>query len=326
MVRAFKGGDLSSRLSRIGSPEDSWRADLAWARHGLALLLGAVAALLLVLAEPGPLHATPIETGYARVGDLDMYYEVHGDMEAKGEPVIVLHGAYMTTGMMRPLVDGLATGRKVFVVDFQGHGRTADIDRPITYQALADDIAAFMKTMGLKRADIVGYSMGGGVAYQLAIRHPDRVRRMTAAAASFRKDGLYPELLEIFETMTAQSFAGTPWEKAYKEVAPDPDGFEALVEKLVELDSTIEDWPEADMAAIAAPTLVLSGDADIVRPEHSVRIYRLLGGGSIAPHFMAASVDELAILPGTTHLGVMERMDLVVPMVNAFFSKSIPSQ
>lgn len=300
----------------------SWAESLGRARRRLAVLFGAFAVLVFALAGAGAAKAEPVETGYADANGLTMYYEVHG----AGAPVVVLHGAYMTSAMMMPLVDRLAESRKVIVVDLQGHGRTADIDRPISYEAMADDIDAFMASMGLQRADIVGYSMGGGVAYQLAIRHPGRVRRMAAAAAGFRKDALYPELLDMFETMTPDSFAGTPWEKAYKDVAPNPDNFPILVEKLIALDTNIEDWPEEDIAGIAAPTLVLSGDADVVRPEHSVQIYRLLGGGPKKPHFMEASVDELAILPGTTHLGVMERMDLVVPMVTAFFNKSIPPQ
>lgn len=303
-------------------PRPAWLASVGRARRGLAVVFGVSAALLSAFVDPSPAKAAALDTGYVQANGLSMYYEVHG----AGDPVVVLHGAYMTTDMMLPLVERLAESRKVYVLDLQGHGRTADIDRPIRYETMADDVDAFMAALDLPRADIVGYSMGGGVALQLAIRHPDRIRRMTAAAAGFRKDALYPELHEMFAQMTPQSFAGTPWEKAYKDVAPNPENFETLVEKLLDLDTHIDDWPEADIASIAAPVQVLSGDADVIRPEHSVRLFRLVGGGPVKPYFMEASADELAILPGTTHLGIMERLDLVVPMVEAFLGKSIPAQ
>ncbi len=271
-----------------------------------------------LILSASPLAAEPATSGLANANGLQMYYEVYGS----GNPVVVLHGAYMSTGQIQPLIDALAKTRQVIAVDLQGHGRTADIDRPISYEAMADDVAALMDAIDVPKADIFGYSMGGGVAYQIAMRHPDHVDRLAAASASFRTDGMYPELVKMIGKMTPDSMAGTPWEAAYIKIAPNPDNFPRLVEKLITLDSQPQAWPEKDMAGIAAPTLVISGDADVIRPEHSVEIFRLRGGGPAAD-FMSPTVTELAIIPGATHLGVIERTDLLVPMITAFFDKVI---
>jgi pimeloyl-ACP methyl ester carboxylesterase len=262
--------------------------------------------------------ADPVKTGYAQANGLKMYYEVHGS----GKPVVVLHGAYMSAESMRPIIEGLAKARQVIAVDLQAHGRTGDIGRPISYELMADDVAAMMQDINLQYADVFGYSMGGGVAYQLAIRHPDRVRRLAAASATYKTEGMYPALLAFIKQITPQMFAGSPWEKEYMRLAPDKSGWPVLIEKLKALDLTPQDWPADDIKAIKAPTLVISADADMVLPEHSVEIFRLRGGGPSAD-FMTAPTTELAILPGITHLGVMERTDLVVPMVAAFFDKEV---
>lgn len=250
-----------------------------------AALSASLAAAVLAVA---PAAAEPARTGYADANGLHAYFEVHGT----GEPLVVLHGAYQSVEDLRPLIDGLAASRQVIALDLQGHGRTADVDRPLTYEGMADDVAALMDAVGVPRADVFGCSMGGGVAYQLVIRHPGRVDRLAAASASFSAAGLYPEFAAMFEQMEPEAMVGmmegSPFATAYRAVAPDPDAFPRLVEKLLALDATPQDWPAADVEGIAAPTLVISGDADIVRPEHSVEIYRLRGGGP-TPDFMAPS-------------------------------------
>ena len=257
------------------------------------------------------------ETGYVPVNGLNMYYEVRGE----GQPTVVLHGAYMSADSMGPLVATLASTRKVIAMDLQGHGRTGDIDRPITYEQMADDVAALMDALGVTQADIFGYSMGGGTAYQLAIRHPEKVRRLAAASATYKSEGMYPELIAMIGTLNAASFAGSPMEAEYKKLAPKPDDFPVLVEKLKVLDVTPQDWPADDIRNIKAPTLVISGDADVIRPEHSIELYRLRGGGP-SKDFMMPATAELAVLPGTTHIGVlMNRADLVATFVTAFFDK-----
>ncbi|MDX6707331.1 MAG: hypothetical protein QOI48_3177 [Solirubrobacteraceae bacterium] len=197
------------------------------------------------------------QIGYAPVNDLSMYYEIHG----RGRPLLLLHGAYMTIDTMGAILPGLAKTRQVIAVEQQGHGHTADVDRPLTYEQMADDTSALMRHLGIDDADILGYSMGGGIALQLAIRHPDQVRKLVVASASFASDGMHAVVLEMFPSITPELFAGSPIEEAYLLTAPNPGDFPKLVEKLTQLDTTPYAWPEEDIRGIAAPTLVVLGDS-----------------------------------------------------------------
>jgi pimeloyl-ACP methyl ester carboxylesterase len=258
------------------------------------------------------------ETGYAHVNDLEMYYEIHGE----GPPLILLHGAYMTIDLMGPLLPGLAESRRVIAVEQQGHGRTADIDRPMSYEQMADDTAALARRLGLESADVVGYSMGGAAALQMAIRHPDVVRRLVVMSASFRYDGMPEIAREMFPTITPEMFAGSPIEQAYKQIAPNPDDFPRLVEKMTALDSTPFAWPEEDIRAIAAPTLIVLGDSDGVTLEHAVEFFKLRGGG-VMGDLAGLPESQLAVLPGTSHFvppgsGMLDRADWLVAMIRRF--------
>jgi pimeloyl-ACP methyl ester carboxylesterase len=259
-----------------------------------------------------------VQTGYAPVGDLNMYYEIHG----AGSPLLLLHGAYMTIDMMGALLSGLAQRRRVIAVEQQGHGRTADADRPLTYEQMADDTAALLRHLDLDQADVVGYSMGGGVALQLALRHPARVRKLVLASSGFRSDGMPPEALEMFPTITPELFAGSPMEEAYLRLAPNPGDFPKLVEKLTRLDSTDFAWPEDAIRAIPAPTLIVLGDSDGIRLEHAVELFRLRGGGVMGD--LAGMPDsQLAVLPGTSHFvppgsGLLDRADWLLAMIPPF--------
>ena len=255
---------------------------------------------------------------YAEVNGLRMYYEVHGE----GRPLVLLHGAYMTVDAMGPILPGLAESRRVIVPEMQGHGRTADIDRPITYERMADDVAALLRHLGIEEADAFGYSMGGGIALQLAIRHPGSVRRLVVASASFTSDGAQPELHEMIPTITPEMFAGSPMEAAYQELAPNPEDFPRLVEKLKRLDMTPFAWPAEDVRGIEAPTMIVLGDADVVRLEHAVEMFRLLGGGPMGD-LSGFSGHQLAVLPGTAHFippgsGVLDRAEWLLAMVPPF--------
>lgn len=262
---------------------------------------------------------TPAQTGYAPVNGLNLYYEIHGT----GQPLVLLHGAYMTINAFSELLPTLAANRQVIAVELQGHGRTADIDRPIRYEAMADDIAALMQEIGVENADIFGYSMGGGVALQLAIRHPQRVRKLVVASATYKSEGVYPEVLAMIETITPEVFAGSPYEAEYLRLAPNPSDFPTLVAKLTELDSEVQDWPSEDIRAIKSPTLLIIGDSDIVRPEHAVEMFRLLGGG-VPGDLGGLPHSQLAVLPGTTHVTVMERTDLLLSMISPFLDAPMP--
>ena len=183
------------------------------------------------------------QTGYAPVNGLNIYYEIHGS----GQPLVVLHGAYMTIETMGEIVPSLAETRQVIAVELQGHGHTADIDRPLTYEHMADDVAALLRHVGIEEADVFGFSTGGGVAIQLAIRHPEVVRKLVVASASYTSDGVHPELLEITPTITPEAFAGSPIEEAYLRTAPNPDNFPNLVTKLKRFDKEPFAWPQEDI-------------------------------------------------------------------------------
>lgn len=175
---------------------------------------------------------------YAAVNDMKMYYEVSGE----GDPLIILHGAYMNIPAMGGIVGKLAETHTVYALEFQGHGRTEDIDRPVTYPNLADDVAAFMDVVGLQKADVFGYSMGAGAALQLAIRHPEKVDHLIAASVSYDVAGAQPEFLEMVPTMSPEMFVGSPMEDAWKEYAPNPDGFRPFVERMIALEHEPQAW------------------------------------------------------------------------------------
>src|SRR5829696_8036502 len=260
-------------------------------------------------------------TGYAPVNGLQMYYEIHGG----GEPLVLLHGAFGAIHLWGPILTTLAETHQVIAVELQGHGHTADIiDRPLGYEQMADDVAALMDHLAIAQADLVGYSMGGTTGLQLAIRHPDQVHKLVAVSPNYRSDGYYPELLAGLQMMTPDIFVGTPEEAAYLRHAPHPEDFPVLVEKQQVLPQAFA-FPDEDIAAIAAPALVVLGDADVVRPEHAVALFRLLGGG--VPSDLTGSLpnSQLAILPGTTHRSIVdERADQLLAVIEPFLLAPMP--
>jgi pimeloyl-ACP methyl ester carboxylesterase len=264
------------------------------------------------------------QAGYAPVNGLNMYYEIQGT----GEPLVLLHGAYMTIDAMGEVVPELARTRQVIAVELQGHGRTADVDRPLSYEQMADDTAALLRHLGIEQADVFGYSMGGGVALQVAIRHPEVVRKLVVASASYTSDGMHPELLEMIPTITPDVFAGSPIEEEYLRTAPNPDDFPTLVAKLKQLDMEPFAWPPEDIRGIAAPTLLIVGDSDAVRLEPTVELFRLLGGG-VMGDLAGLPKSQLAVLPGTSHFippgsGVLDRAAWLVPMIGEFLDAPMP--
>jgi pimeloyl-ACP methyl ester carboxylesterase len=216
----------------------------------------------------------------------------------------------------------------VIVPEMQGHGRTADADRHITYEGMADDTAALLRHLGIEEADVFGYSMGSGVALQLAIRHPEVVRRLVILSASYTSEGMQPELHEMIPSITPEVFAGSPIEAAYKEIAPNPEDFPTLVEKLKRLDMTPFDWGAENVRGIESPTMIVVGDADAVRLEHAVEMFRLLGGGAMGD-LAGLSRHRLAVLPGTAHFippgsGVLDRAGWLLAMVPPFLDAPAP--
>jgi pimeloyl-ACP methyl ester carboxylesterase len=264
------------------------------------------------------------QTGYAPVNGLSMYYEIHG----QGFPLLLLHGAYMTVDLMGPVVPGLAKSRQVIAVELQGHGHTGDVDRPITYEQLADDAAALLGHLGVEHADVFGFSMGGGAALQLAFRHPAVVSKLVIASATSTSDGMHPEAWAMFPSITPELFAGTPIEEAYLRTAPNPADFPKLVEKLKQLDTTPFAWSTEDIRGIGAPTLIILGDSDGVRLEHAVELFRLLGGG-VMGDLVGLPTSQLAVLPGTAHFvppgsGLLDRADWLLAMIPPFLDAPLP--
>lgn len=241
---------------------------------------------------------------YASIDGLQLYYEIHGEAHGKA-PLVLLHGGVGGIAMFGPNLATVAQGRRIIAVELQGHGRTLDIDRPLRYEHMADDIAGLLEQLKIDRADIMGYSLGGGVAYQTAIRHPERVRRLVIVSRQIKSSGFFPEVQAAFDHMGPESGAmleKSPLAQMYPKV-----NWRTLFAKIGEMERMKYDW-SAEVARISAPVLVVFADADSVTPAHVIEIWQLLGGGQ-----RDAGLDgshrppgrELAIIPGTTHYNVL---------------------
>jgi pimeloyl-ACP methyl ester carboxylesterase len=262
-------------------------------------------------------------TGYAPVNGLKMYYEIHGS----GEPVVLLHGAFMAiTGDWNDWINELAKTRKVIAVEMQGHGRTADINRDITYENLSDDVAALLDYLKIERADIVGYSLGAGTAMQCAIRHPEKVRKVVSISAPMRRDGWVKEANDFWPTFTWEIFKGTPMETEYKRLSPTPDKFPDFVNHIKASALRPYDFGADKLKATKAPMFFIHGDADGVRLDHIAEMFRLKGGGEIHGDMQPRPASRLAILPDTTHVTLMNRMTTIVPMINDFLDAKVSKQ
>jgi pimeloyl-ACP methyl ester carboxylesterase len=261
-----------------------------------------------------------LKTGYAPVNGLKLYYEIHG----AGQPLVLLHGGVGATEMFSPIMPSLSSSRQVIAVDLQAHGRTADIDRPLRCEAMADDIAALIKYLGIEKADVMGYSLGGCVALRTAIQHPGIVRKLVVVSTTFKRDGWYPEIVAGMSQMgagAAEPMKQSPMYQMYARIAPKPADWPVLITKLGDLLHQDYDWSK-DVAAIQAPTLLVFGDADAVRPEHAVQFFQLLGGGKKDAGWdgSAMSKARLAILPGLTHYNIFSATALastVTPFLDA---------
>lgn len=261
---------------------------------------------------------------YAHVHGLELYYEIHGS----GAPLILLHGGFGSTGMFGELLPQIGAGRQVILVDLQGHGRTADIARPLSMQEMADDVAALIGQLGVGQADVMGYSMGGSVALQTAIRHPAVVRKLVIVSSAFRSEGWFPGVradMAQIGAHTAQTMLDTPMYHLYASTAPRPGDWPTLWAKMGDLMRQGYDWGQ-EVAALKVPTLFVAGDADSLSPQHAAEFFSLLGGGrrdggwdgsGMTPH-------RLAILPATTHYDSVDS-PLLAPVVTSFLDASTPA-
>jgi pimeloyl-ACP methyl ester carboxylesterase len=240
---------------------------------------------------------------YADVNGINLYYTTHGS----GRPLVLLHGGLMSSATFGPVLPALAEKHQVIAVDLQGHGRTADIDRPIDVRLMADDIAALIDHLGLEKPDIVGYSLGGGVAFFTAVKYPDKVGKLVMAAAHIRRDAIAPEMLAQqaqVSSAAVEFMKETPMYQHYQEVAPRPEDFGRLLDKIGE--SMAKDFDFADeVRGLRVPTLIVAADADMAPPSHYVEVFKLLDGGLRDGGWMGEGRPKgghaLAILPGLTH-------------------------
>ena len=240
---------------------------------------------------------------YADINGINLYYETYGS----GRPMILLHGGLGSGEMFGPILPTLADHHQVIVVDLQGHGRTGDIDRPLDIRLMADDIAALIDHLGLQKPDVVGYSLGGGVAFQVAIKYPEKVGRLGSASANIRRDAIYPEMLQQqgqVSAAAAEFMKDTPMYQLYQRVAPRPEDFPRLLDKVGEAMAKDFDFTE-EVRGLQVPTLVVAADADMAPPSHYVEVFNLLDGGLRDGGWMGEGRPQgghaLAILPGLTH-------------------------
>jgi pimeloyl-ACP methyl ester carboxylesterase len=268
----------------------------------------------------------PAAGQYAEVNGINLYYEIHGT----GRPLVLLHGGLGSGEMFGPVLAQLAADHTVVLPDLQGHGRTADIDRPIDVRLMADDIAALIDHLGLDRPDVVGYSLGGGVALQTALRHPAKIRRLVSASANIRRDAIYAEMLAQqgqVSAAAAEFMKQTPMYELYQRVAPRPEDFPRLLDKIGQ--SMAKDFDLSDeVRGLKVPTLIVCADADMAPPSHYVEVFELLGGGVRDGGWMGegrpAGGHALAILPGLTHYNLCSS-PLFADVTLAFLDQKDPA-
>jgi pimeloyl-ACP methyl ester carboxylesterase len=275
-----------------------------------------------------PAEPTVSRSGYLPINGLRLYYELYGDLrKSKAAPLLLIPGAFQSTESMKAWVAAFAAKRSVIVFDQQGHGRTADTSRKMSYEQFGDDAAALLRALKVERAD-VGYSQGGGVALQLAVRHPALVNKLVSLSAAYREEGWYPARAKALEGLNAKAFAGSPIEAAFKKHTPDPKAFENYIDRMKVLNINYPSITDAQMRAMSAKTMVIIGDADAVKPEHAVAMFKLRGGGDeeAATTGMLTKVPSarLVILPATSHIGISAQVKVLEPMVTAFLDDVPP--
>jgi pimeloyl-ACP methyl ester carboxylesterase len=274
------------------------------ALHALALL----AALTLGV---GVVQAAELKSGYATANGIKYYYEISG----KGDPLLMLHGGLGSTDMFKPILPAFTEHRQVIAIDLQGHGRTELGSRKINLIDIGDDVASVLKQLGYKNVDVIGYSFGGGVAFRLAVQHPEMVRRLALVSAGFASEGFYPEMREQQKQVganMAEQMKETPMYKSYVAVAPKPGDFPRLLDAMGDLMRERYDY-SADVKKLTMPTMLIFGDSDMYRPEHIVEFYKLLGGGlrDAGWNRETMSKNRLAIIPDQTHYDIFFSPKLV---------------
>ena len=303
----------------------------AFLKANMSRLIGMFATVVASLAVPTVVQAAqekpimqnttpkPSKSGHAAVNGVNYYYAIYGT----GEPLLLLHGGMFHIEMFGPNLTKLAQSRKVIGVDLQGHGRTPLGDREISLVDIGNDMAGVLKKLGYDKADVLGYSMGGGVALQFAIQHPKMVRRLVLVSTPFSQEGFYPEMLPqqaALGAAMAEQMKETPMYKSYVAIAPHPEEFPKLLDQMGAYMRKPYDW-SAEVKKLTMPVMLIYGDSDMFRPEHEVKFYQLLGGGLKDAGWQREhmSQNRLAILPNLTHyeMGTApELADTALPFLN----------
>ena len=273
---------------------------------------------------------TPVRSGHLPINGLQLYYEVHGELGASETvPLLLIPGAFLSTDSMMQWVAGFVAERPVIVFDQQGHGRTADTSRAMSYEQFGDDAAALLGALEVERVDVMGYSQGGGVALQLALRHPQLVTKLVTLSATYRQDGWYPSVLQGLEGLSGDHFPDTPVGEAFRQHTADPEAFDAYIEKMRVLNLEDQNISDAQMRSIRARTMVIVGDADGVKPEHAVAMFTLQGGGDeeAAATGTISKIPQarLVILPATSHISISRAVPVLEPMITAFLDDVPPA-
>lgn len=269
----------------------------------------------------------PVQSGRVQANGVSHYYEIHGP--TTGEPLLLLHGGLGSIGMFDSVLPQLAQNRQVIAVDLHGHGRTSLGDREISLVDMGDDLAAIVDQLGHKQVDVLGYSMGAGAGLRLAIQHPAKVRRLALVSICYARDGFYPEILEMQAQVgagMAEMMKGTPMYQSYATIAPNPQDFPKLLDRMGAYMRKPFDWSE-DVKKLQMPVLLVYGDGDMYRPEHIVAFYQLLGGGLRDAGWQREhlSRNRLAILPDLTHYDIVDSprmVETVLPFVCGSSSQS----
>jgi len=244
---------------------------------------------------------------------IELYYTDTG----AGEPLVLVMGFggdHLSWGFQ---LSALSAQYRVVTFDNRGSGQSSAPDVPYSTRMMADDTVAALRQLGIVESDVFGYSMGSGVALEIAIRYPDLVRKLVLASLTYTRDGFHPGLLEGIEGLQPEHLAGTPWQEEYARIAPRPGDWPALIAKTKEMDRELQGWPADALRSLKAPTLLIIGDSDIVRPEHVVEMFRLLGGGVVGD-LVGLPRSQLAVLPGTMHVTLVDRAQWLASMITEF--------
>ena len=279
-------------------------------------MIRSIFAIMLFLSSQAIFSQGKKISGYAPVNNLKIYYEIYGE----GKPLLLLHGAYMTIDMnWSQLLPELSKTRKVIALEMQGHGRTADFDRPFSFETMADDVVQTMKYLKIDTADVIGYSLGGTVALALAIQKPSLINKMVIISSAYKSEGWLPQIRSAFQSFKPEFFDATPLKPAYESVAPDPKHWRSFVAKMIEFDKKEYNLGEEKIKAIKSPVLLIMGDNDGIDMEHKASFYKLLGG-DVSGDMAGLPKSQLAILPGSTHVSLMMKTDALLSLLTPFLA------